>query len=645
MSRLVLRDRRDGRAYAFDRGPVLIGRADACDLIVSGAGSDVVSGQHARALLEGDAWVIEDSGGRNGTFVDGARVPTGGRLSLASGSTLTLGAGEIAFTVEIDAAAQLVELELVHLESDEVWQGAGHRLRLGRSEECEVCLFDERRVSRIHCEIFAGHADVAFVRDLDSSHGTLLDGSPLHGDGALWEGARLKLGERGPELLVRRVAVRDADARDAPTPTLVPTRLLRVPDAAPPAAEPVAPVESPVPSGRTAFFKALIRETEHKHASRTRKVVWAFLVLLVATVGGALGLSELRLRETQTELAAQRAALDEASARADSTRAADLAEYRRLESELAAARAQAAPSTIVDSLRREVDEAASRTAFLAEALERSQEEMERQLSAGDSLRLAQAAETERLRALLVSSQAGGVSAAELEALRAEVRAAEERAAQLEAGMRAMRGTDLASIAEAHQEATGLVSVFAGENIYDGSGFVLTRSGYFVTNRHVANPEGQIPDSVHITMADQRTGHRARVVAVHPAGGPDLAVLQIPSYVGPFIAEVDWEGTRARQGEPAALIGFPAGVSTALDDTRTVRTSMSAGIFSKVTDTQIQFDGFTIGGSSGSPIFNADGEVVAVHSSGLRDAAGLGFAVPVRLVLPLLPPDALREVGR
>jgi S1-C subfamily serine protease len=72
--------------------------------------------------------------------------------------------------------------------------------------------------------------------------------------------------------------------------------------------------------------------------------------------------------------------------------------------------------------------------------------------------------------------------------------------------------------------------------------------------------------------------------------------------------------------------------------------MSAGIFSKVTEDRIQFDGFTVGGSSGSPIFNANGEVVAVHAAGLREAAGLGLTVPIRLVIPLLPPDARAELG-
>jgi S1-C subfamily serine protease len=93
-----------------------------------------------------------------------------------------------------------------------------------------------------------------------------------------------------------------------------------------------------------------------------------------------------------------------------------------------------------------------------------------------------------------------------------------------------------------------------------------------------------------------------------------------------------------------LIGFPAGAAAALDETRTVRTSMAAGIFSKVTAELIQFDGFTIGGSSGSPVFNANGDVVAVHRAGLREAAGLGFAIPIKAVIALLPPDARAELG-
>lgn len=692
VSRLVLRDLRDGREYRYTDGPVVIGRAGGCDLVVGGSGRELVSGTHARITRQGDGWQLEDAGGRNGTFLDGRRVRSGSPAALAAGQTLSLGELGPKFTVELeredagdlpgaigpedatvplsayqpDAPAGPAERELgvsiVRIPSGERLEAHGRVLRVGRGEECELRLPGEKIVSRVHCEIALGPDGVAVIRDADSRNGTMLDGTRLTGERALEERARIRLGPQGPELLVDHVTVTEAAAptpsgsaaapsptpveRPAPPPTPVPT---------PPPQPSVS--SAPTPSGaerrsfggvgRTVFVRQLMQETEQKHASRVRGVVWTFVGLLVVAVGGVFAVSELRVRETQAELAEQREELAAARAATDSTRAVALAEYQELTLELEAARTSSAPAAVVESLRVALDEARTRTASLEAALERAQTELTSQLHAGDSLRRATEQETERLRRVLASSQRSGsnISAAQLDSLRQAVRAAEERAAAIESGLRAVRGADLARIAEANQAAVGLVSVFAGGSIYDGSGFVISKSGYFVTNRHVAMPDGLTPDSIHITMADQRTGHRAQLVQAHPAGGPDLAVLRIPRYVGPFIPRADWDGTRARQGEPAALIGFPAGVAAALDNTRTVRTSMSAGIFSKVTPTTIQFDGFTVGGSSGSPVFNADGEIVAVHASGLREAAGLGFAVPVRLVLPLLPADVRAEVTR
>ena len=138
--------------------------------------------------------------------------------------------------------------------------------------------------------------------------------------------------------------------------------------------------------------------------------------------------------------------------------------------------------------------------------------------------------------------------------------------------------------------------------------------------------------------------RTEVVRVIEAPGPDLALLKIRDYDGPYVPRIDWAGTNARQGEPAALIGFPAGFGNAVDPQGHVRTSMTAGIFAKVTSETINFDGFTVGGSSGSPIFNASGEVVGVHKSGLREAVGMGFAVPVSRVFDMLPRAARVELG-
>jgi S1-C subfamily serine protease len=72
--------------------------------------------------------------------------------------------------------------------------------------------------------------------------------------------------------------------------------------------------------------------------------------------------------------------------------------------------------------------------------------------------------------------------------------------------------------------------------------------------------------------------------------------------------------------------------------------MTAGILSRVTGDLVQFDGMTIGGSSGSPVFNSDGAVVSVHRAGLRQGPGFALSVPVRYAIPLLPLDVRQRLG-
>jgi pSer/pThr/pTyr-binding forkhead associated (FHA) protein/S1-C subfamily serine protease len=682
--RLTLKDQRDGRIHAFGDGPVRIGRAPASELVISGAGADVVSGAHVRLVVRDGAWYVEDVGARNGTFLDDRQLPPNQPVELRSGQTLGLGERGPRFAVlleEYHPAATLIEahppadpeatvpldpvgrapqppaLEIVlfHAPTGRRMQGSGARLRVGRGRECELRVPEtEQAVSRVHCEILLDLAGRAVVRDAQSRNGTLCNGRRVSGDRPLSRGDKLRLGDKGPELAIERLETGGPTDRRTDGPAQQPVPGARsaaaahqpIPPTAPPSVRRSAAARRSFGGkGRTQFIQELLGQTERKHASRVRVVVWTFVLLLAGGIGGMYWFLDRRARETEAELAAQREALRAATAVADSVRLAAAGEYQRLAAALDSARAGSAPSAVVDSLRQALNEASTRTASLAASLDRARDGVTRQLSAAEALRQATERETERLRAELATSRSSGIDAAQLDSLRRAVQAAEARAATLEAGVRAVRGADLARIAQGNQAAVGLVSAFVGNEIFDGSGFVITPDGYFVTNRHVVEPERRQADSIHVTMADQRTGYRSVVVAVEPAPGPDLAVLRLPKYVGPYVARVDWEGTRARQGEPAALIGFPAGVAAALDNSRTVRTSMSAGIFSKVTPDRIQFDGFTVGGSSGSPVFNADGEVVAVHSAGLAQAAGLGFAVPVSHVLRLLPEDARRKLQR
>src|SRR5437667_12147570 len=165
----------------------------------------------------------------------------------------------------------------------------------------------------------------------------------------------------------------------------------------------------------------------------------------------------------------------------------------------------------------------------------------------------------------------------------------------------------------------------------------------LTNWHVvADSLHQRPDTIWVILADQSQARYADVIATSPER--DIAVIKLRGYRGGYIAAVDWSGTKARQGEPAALIGYPAGAGFARLRTSVVRTSMTAGIISRATEDVMQFDGMTIGGSSGSPVFNADGQVISIHRAGLPQAPGFALSVPIRHAIPLLPEAVRTKLG-
>ena len=696
MPYLKLKNARTGEVLEFEEASVRVGRAPDLELILDGEGSEVVSGNHALLAFREGAWVVEDTGSTNGTFVGDQRLEQGKPVPLRAGAILRFGAAGPRFevnavtayklaatvvegrpavspvdaTVPMDAAAlgaktapmdaapaggQTVpgappppsfKLTLLDVQSGNHIEKEGARLRIGRGRECEIRPVQEgdTSVSRVHAEIVLKPDRSIILRDAGSRNGTTVNGNEVRAEHVLREGDRIQLGNEGPELLVSRLV------GGRPPPSLPPAaEPAAKKEAAPAAGKPKAPAagaarRSFAGKGKTMFFRELIEETTQKSSRKLRGVVIAFSVMLVGAVGGLWWFSEQRLQETSAQLEERQQALATQQAIADSLRGAANAEYRRLRADLALAQGGSASAAVLDSLRQALIEAQERTQALATSMRRAQGELDAQLARGEAERQQRAAELQSLRLEVAAAASGGVPRGLLDSLRRAVSNAEEQLSDIEGKMRAVSGVDLATVAQTNQGAVGLVSAFSQGRVFDGSGFVITASGFFITNRHVVMHNGLRADSLFVIMADQRRMIRADIINVAAQSGPDIAVIRLRNYTGPHVPRVDWAAKGARQGEPAALIGFPAGLAAALDPSQTIRTSMSGGYFSQVRPDEIRFDGFTVGGSSGSPVLNANGEVVAIHRAGLAEAAGLGFAVPIRLAIPLLPPEVRAEVG-
>jgi S1-C subfamily serine protease len=257
-----------------------------------------------------------------------------------------------------------------------------------------------------------------------------------------------------------------------------------------------------------------------------------------------------------------------------------------------------------------------------------------------------AVEIARLQREIADARRSSVPRAVVDSLEARLR--EEEGV---AGPAGASGADFSRVAADNQAAVGLVIVRYQSDSVMGTGFVITPSGFLLTNGHVVqDPSRGRPRAIEVVMADTRSPLVADVVSVSDVRDEDVAVLKVRNYRGAVIRSIDWQGKGVRQGAPAALIGFPRGTQLAFDPSGFVRTTMFAGIVAKATSEWIQFGGPSASGSSGSPVFNASGQVIALHYGALTDsvtgdgAAGLGFAIPIARARRWLPQAARNELG-
>lgn len=166
----------------------------------------------------------------------------------------------------------------------------------------------------------------------------------------------------------------------------------------------------------------------------------------------------------------------------------------------------------------------------------------------------------------------------------------------------------------------------------GSGFIINKQGYIITNFHVV--QGQ--KHINITRF-KKTGQElkriiyknVRIVALDPFH--DLAVLQVEEDLGqlsrPMVLSPD---DRVEVGEKAFVIGNPLGLERSV--TEGVVSHTGRNFAGKVF---LQVDAAINPGNSGGPLFNSRGQVIGVINMGARFMQGLNFAIPIHHVKFLL----------
>ncbi|KMT21878.1 S1C family serine protease [Clostridium cylindrosporum] len=200
-------------------------------------------------------------------------------------------------------------------------------------------------------------------------------------------------------------------------------------------------------------------------------------------------------------------------------------------------------------------------------------------------------------------------------------------------------TDVSTAAAAvSPSVVGVVTTKLERNLYDqtkktqgvGSGIIVDASGYILTNNHVANMSAS---SITVMTSDGKE-HKATPVWSDPA--LDLSVIKVET-TGLSPAKMG-DSSVITVGEPAIAIGNPLGL--------TFQRTVTSGIVSAINRTLeiergvfmedlIQTDASINPGNSGGPLLNIKGEVIGVNTAKVSTAEGIGFAVPINIIKPVL----------
>lgn len=160
----------------------------------------------------------------------------------------------------------------------------------------------------------------------------------------------------------------------------------------------------------------------------------------------------------------------------------------------------------------------------------------------------------------------------------------------------------------------------------GSGFIVSKDGYILTNNHVV--EGA--DKIRVTLLDGRT-FSARKVGQDPTF--DLAVIQIKASNLPVLTLGDSDATEV--GEWVVAIGNPLGFENSV----TVGVVSAKNRTLQAPDTSfqgfMQTDAAINPGNSGGPLIDLKGNVVGINTAIVPYAQGIGFAVPVNMAKQIM----------
>jgi serine protease Do len=174
----------------------------------------------------------------------------------------------------------------------------------------------------------------------------------------------------------------------------------------------------------------------------------------------------------------------------------------------------------------------------------------------------------------------------------------------------------------------------------GSGFVIDKDGYILTNRHVVDGA----DQISVTLVNGKN-YEAKLVGRDAR--TDVALLKIEPKEPLTVLDMG-DSDQAEVGEWVMAIGNPFGFGNSVTVGVVSFKGRPLPLGSAGTPVDmIQTDASINPGNSGGPLINTRGQVIGINTliitQGAPQSAGVGFAVPINVAKEVAP--QLREKGK
>ncbi len=167
----------------------------------------------------------------------------------------------------------------------------------------------------------------------------------------------------------------------------------------------------------------------------------------------------------------------------------------------------------------------------------------------------------------------------------------------------------------------------------GSGFIINKNGYVMTNNHVVEHADEV--LVILSSGDKYT---AKIIGKDSR--TDIALLKIePKEDLPVVALGDSD--KVAVGQWVLAIGNPFGLGHTV--TAGIVSAKGRVIGAGPYDDFIQTDASINPGNSGGPLFNIAGEVIGINTAIISGGQGIGFAIPINMAKNIV--SQLKKSGK